>query len=119
MSQLPDQLPDPLAGQPLAQAARDAVDAASNSRQLEIVAAILQAQQITQIAQAAQQQPCQHHAPKQEFNAKKWIVIGGVTCAGSLAFALASVAIAIGATCATACLLVLRSMWREYMSGKS
>lgn len=70
-------------------------------------------------AQQPQHQGCQH-TPRQEFDAKKWLTIGGLACIGgcvacamALAFALASVAIAIGATCATACLLVLRSMWRD------
>ncbi|WP_151478891.1 hypothetical protein [Streptomyces albicerus] len=72
-------------------------------------------------AQQPQHQGCQHQAPKPEFNAKKWLTIGGlaivggcVACALALAFALASIAVAIGGTCATVCLLVLRSMWRDF-----
>lgn len=109
-------MPDQMTAGQLANAVRDAVEAASNSRQLEMATALLQAQQMMQAAQ----QPCQHHhaAPARDFNAKKWIVIGGVGCVCALAFALASIAIAIGATCATACLLVLRSMWRQYVSDK-
>ncbi|OLE25501.1 MAG: hypothetical protein AUG49_10535 [Catenulispora sp. 13_1_20CM_3_70_7] len=76
---------------------------------------------------SAQQQPhhCEHHTPKQDFNAKKWWTIGGlaivggcVACALALAFAVAMTAVAIGGTCATVCLLVLRSMWRDYQKGK-
>lgn len=114
MTLLPEPQPDRTAGQ-IAQAARDAVDAAANTQQVATILAILQAQQLTQNAQP---HACQHHAPKQEFNAKKWIVIGGVGCVCAFAFALASIAIAIGATCATGCLIVLRSMWRQYMNEK-
>lgn len=98
----------------LEKAAKDAVDAAANAKQLETITAILQAQQLLN----AQQHTCQHQAPQQEFNAKKWLVIGGVGCVCALAFALASIAIAIGAVSLTACLLVLRSMWRDYQRGR-
>jgi hypothetical protein len=76
---------------------------------------------------AAQQQPhhCQHPAPQPEFNAKKWWTIGSLALAGgciacflALAFAVAAIAIAIGGTCATASLLVLRSMWRDVQKGR-
>ena len=81
----------------------------------------LAAVELAKVASAQQQAPaCQHHGPKSTFDAKKWWTVGGlaivggcVACALALAFALASVAIAIGATCATACLLVLRGMWRD------
>jgi hypothetical protein len=80
-----------------------------------------------ELAKLAQQQPqhqgCQH-TPQQQFDAKKWLTIGGlaivggcVACALAMAFALASIAVAIGATCATGCLLVLRSMWRDFQKG--
>lgn len=88
-------------------------DAAANTDVVRIVAAVLAAQQATQ------QQPhqCQHHAPKQEFNAKKWLVIGGVGSVCALAFAVASIAIAIGACCATGCFLILRSIWQSTQKG--
>ncbi|MGW3408087.1 hypothetical protein [Streptomyces sp. NPDC000888] len=81
-----------------------------------------------ELAKLAQQQPqhqgCQH-TPQQQFDARKWVTIGGLACVGGcvacgliLAFALASVAIAIGATCSTACLIILRSMWRDYRKGR-
>jgi len=106
---------------PLSKAARAAVEAADNTEQLKLIAAVLQVQQLTQ-----EQRPvCQHQEPKPEFNAKKWWTIGGlsivgacVACVLALAFALASLAVAVGATCATACLLVLRSMWRDLQRGK-
>jgi hypothetical protein len=85
-----------------------------------------------ELAKAAQQQPqhhgCQHdhQAPKQQpFDARKWWTIGGfavvggcVACALAFAFAMAAIAVAIGATCATGCLLVLRSMWRDYLNNR-
>lgn len=78
-------------------------------------------------AASTQQQPhqCQHQAPRQEFDVRKWLTIGGIACVGgcvacalALAFAVAMTAIAIGGTCATVCLLVLRSMWRDYQKGR-
>lgn len=67
--------------------------------------------------QASLQQGCQHQPPAaKQFDAKKWLVIGGVACVCSLSFALASIAIAIGACCATACLLILRQVWRDYLN---
>jgi ABC-type Fe3+ transport system permease subunit len=101
----------------LSEAAREAVEAADNADQLRTIAAVLQAQQIMS---QVQQHQCQHQPPRPEFNAKKWWTIGCLAIAGActvcalaLAFALASIAIAVGATCATVCLLVLRSMWRD------
>lgn len=78
-------------------------------------------------AAATQQQShaCQHPAPRPEFDAKKWLTIGGlsivggcVACALAMAFALAAIAVAIGGTCATVCLIVLRSMWRTHQKGR-
>ncbi|UXY28560.1 hypothetical protein [Streptomyces sp. HUAS TT20] len=99
----------------LDKAAREAVEAADNSEMVRSIAAILAAQQLLnqQQAPAYQQQPA-----KSEFDAKKWVVIGGVVVSVGLVGALFAVAIAIGATCATACLLILRSMWRDYLKGK-
>lgn len=102
-------------GDALEKAARDAVDAADNSEMVRNIAAILAAQQLL----AQQQAPaCQHQQPTQPFDAKKWVVIGGVVVSVGLVGALFAVAIAIGATCATACLLILRSMWRDYRKEK-
>jgi len=62
---------------------------------------------------------CQHQPPPaKQFDTKKWLVIGGTACVCSLAFALASIAIAIGACCATACLLILRSVWQDIQKGR-
>jgi hypothetical protein len=99
---------------PLAKAEQAARDAAADTDIVRIVAAVLATQQANQ-----QQTPaCQHHQPPQPFEAKKWVVIGGVVVSVGLVGALFAVAIAIGATCATACLLILRSMWRDYLKGK-
>ncbi|MGW1808237.1 hypothetical protein [Streptomyces sp. NPDC002078] len=99
----------------LEKAARDAVEAADNTDMVKQIAAILAAQQLLN----SQQQPaaCQHQQP-QPFEAKKWVVIGGVVVSVGLVGALFAVAIAIGATCATACLLILRSLYRDYQKGK-
>ncbi|MFJ4785494.1 hypothetical protein [Streptomyces sp. NPDC088794] len=81
----------------------------------------LAAVELAKIATTQQQRPaCEHHAPTPDFNARKWWTIGGlavvggcVACVLALAFAAALIALAIGGTCATGCLLVLRSMWRD------
>lgn len=118
MNPLPsDRLPDTVLGQqPIAQAAQAAVEASDNTRNLELITAILQAQAI---AQAVQPQPhtCQH-AHKEPANVGKWIGIACAVCIGSIGLALGFLAVAIAATCGTACLLVLRSMWRQYMTEK-
>ncbi|WP_425244834.1 hypothetical protein [Streptomyces sp. NEAU-NA10] len=99
----------------LAQAAREAVEASDNSEQLRLILAMLHAQQLTQ---AAQPQPSHAPAPRQQFNAVKWLVIGGTAALLALAFALSMIAVAILGVCATACLLVLRSLWREILRGR-
>jgi hypothetical protein len=93
----------------LEKAAREAVEAADNTAMVQQIAAILAAQQLL-----AQQQPPVVPAPRQEFDARKWIVVGGVVVSVGLVSALFAVAVAIGAVCATACLLVLRGMWADY-----
>ncbi|MYW66287.1 hypothetical protein GTY65_19840 [Streptomyces sp. SID8379] len=93
-------------------AARDAVAAAENSETTRQILAILAAQQLLN----AQQQPAQPQPVKQEFNPTKWLVIGGVVVSVGLVASLFAVAIAIGATCATVCLLILRSIWRDLQS---
>ncbi|MGV9242183.1 hypothetical protein [Streptomyces sp. NPDC003710] len=93
-------------------AAREAVEAADNTELTRQIAAILAAQQLLN-----QQQPQAPAAPVQPFDAKKWVVIGGVVVSVGLVGALFAVAIAIGATCATACLIILRSLYRDYLKG--
>ena len=96
----------------LEKAAHDAVAAADNTELTRQIAAILAAQQLLNTQQTAP-------APaKQEFDARKWVVIGGVVVSVGLVASLFAVAIAIGACCATGCLLILRSMWRDFQKGK-
>lgn len=93
----------------------------------DVLAVAMAALDLAKTAAATQQQPhtCQHHQPAQpEFNTRKWLTIGGLAIVGccavgflAMAFAVAAVAVAIGGTCATACLLVLRSMWRDFQKG--
>ena len=97
----------------LSKAARDAVEASDNSEQLKLIVAVLQAQQLLNTQQQTAPAPA-----KQEFDAKKWLVTGGVVVSVGLVASLFAVAIAIGATCATACLLILPSMWRDFQKGK-
>lgn len=101
----------------LAKAVREAVDASDNSEHLKLIAAVLAAQQLTQVAQTQQ---CQHQATpqRQQFDVLKWLTIGAVIALLALAFALSMIALAIGGVCATACLLVLRSLWREILRGR-
>lgn len=119
MNQLPDRptivgQPTPLAG--LEKAARDAVDAASNTEHLALVMAVLQAQQITKQTQP----PACQHAPvqRQPGGAAKWVGIGIGGSVLMISFALSAMAVAIAAVSVTACLIVLRSMWRDYQKGK-
>ncbi|CAL9380472.1 hypothetical protein [Streptomyces sp. enrichment culture] len=91
----------------LEKAARDAVEAADNAELVRQIAAVLAAQQILGI------QPQPVPVPRQEFSAVKWLVIGGVVVSVGLVAALFAVAVAIGAVCATACVLVLRGLWAD------
>ncbi|MGA5435495.1 hypothetical protein ACPCIZ_12975 [Streptomyces cellulosae] len=97
----------------LEKAALDAVEAAENVERVRQIAAVLAAQQYL-----AGQQHVPVPAPRAEFNATKWLVIGGVTVSVGLVAALFAVAIAVGAICATACLLVLRGLWADFQKGK-
>ncbi|OPG03083.1 hypothetical protein B1R27_29985 [Streptomyces sp. GKU 895] len=109
---------------PLAKAEAAAKEAATNTAVVQLAMAALD---VAKLAAATQQQPhhCEHHGPQQEFQAKKWLTIGGlavvggcVVCFLAMAFAVAAIAVAVGGTCATACLLVLRSMWRAHQKGR-
>lgn len=98
----------------LEKAARDAVEAADNTELTRQIAALLAAQQLLN----QQQPPAPASVQRQEFNATKWLVIGGVVVSVGLVGALFAVAIAIGAVCATACLLILRGLWADLQKGK-
>ncbi|MFE9920446.1 hypothetical protein ACFYQA_02330 [Streptomyces sp. NPDC005774] len=98
----------------LEKAARDAVDAAANTRQVELITAILAAQQLLN----AQQPQAPAPAPRPEFSATKWLVIGGVVVSVGLVGALFAVAVAIGAVSVGILALVLRSMWADVQKGR-
>nr|WP_206316080.1 hypothetical protein [Streptomyces sp. C1-2] len=93
-------------------AARDAVEAADNTELVRQVAALLAAQQLLN----AQQPPAP--APRQEFDAKKWALIGTLGIAGGLVASLFAIAVAIGAVSVGILALVLRSMWRDFQKGR-
>lgn len=97
----------------LEKAARDAVEAADNTDLTRQIAAILAAQQLLN-----QQQAPVVQQTTQPFDAKKWLVIGGVAVSLGLVASLFAVAIAIGATCATVCLLILRGLWADFQKGR-
>lgn len=99
----------------LAKAARDAVDAAANTRQVELIAAVLQAQQLLNQQQAP---ACQHQAPKASPNVGKWVAIAVAGSVAAISLALSAIAVAVGAVAVTCCLIVLRSMWRDYQKGR-
>ena len=100
----------------LSKAIAAAQDAAQDTKQVEWMQAVVIGQAIAQAMQA--QQPAPAPVQRPEFNPTKWLVIGGVVVSVGLVGALFAVAIAIGGVCATACLLVLRSMWRDYQGGR-
>ncbi|EGE43172.1 hypothetical protein GTY83_19055 [Streptomyces sp. SID4928] len=93
-------------------AAKDAVDAAANSEQLALIAAVLQAQQLTQQPPA----PAPAAAPS-SGNTAKWVGIGAAVMVGGPLFLLAFTAAALGiATLALSVAilaLVLRSIWQD------
>jgi hypothetical protein len=93
-------------------AARDAVEAADNTELMRTIAAILAVQKATE-NQAPSPAPA-----RQEFDAKKWLTIGGLGIAGGLVAALFAVAVAIGAVSVAILALVLRSMWRDFQRGR-
>lgn len=94
----------------LEKAARDAVDAAHNSEQLALIAAVLQAQQLTK------QQPAPvPPAPviTSSGGAAKWIGIGVGGSVFLLTVAISAMAVAISAVALTICVLILRSVWQD------
>lgn len=99
---------------PLAQAEAAAREAAADTDMVRIVAAVLAAQQATQ----QQPQPQPPAPARREFSPTQWLVVGGVVVSVGLVAAVFAVAIAIGATCATVCLLILRAMWRDFQKGR-
>lgn len=91
-------------------------EASKDSQQLELMKAALMGQAIAQAMQP--QQPACQHAHKEPVNVGKWIGLALAVGVGSVGLALGFLAVAIAAPCATACLLVLRSMWRDYQKNR-
>lgn len=103
---------------PLAKAEAAVREAQTDTVAVQLaLAAVELAKAATAQQQTSQQKVCQH-PPAKQFDTKKWLVIGGTACVCSIAFALASIAIAIGACCATVCLLILRSVWQDIQKGR-
>lgn len=99
----------------LEKAAKDAVDAAANSEQLALIAAVLQAQQLTkQLSVPANEEP----SARSSGSAAKWIGIGVGGSIFLLTVAVSAVAVAISAVALTICVLVLRSIWKDIQKGK-
>ncbi|MET8765841.1 hypothetical protein [Streptomyces sp. NPDC004658] len=92
-------------------AAREA--AANTVDVAQIVAAVLATQQATQQQTAAPAAPA-----RPEFDAKKWVTIGGLGIAGGLVASLFAVAVAIGAVSVAILALVLRGLWRDFHKGR-
>lgn len=95
-------------------AARDAVEAADNTKLTKQIAAILAAQQLL----AQQQAPATAASVRTEFDARKWLVLGGLGIAAGLVASLLAVAVAIGAVAVAILALVLRALWRDFQKGK-
>ncbi|WP_055491684.1 hypothetical protein [Streptomyces sp. TP-A0356] len=108
---------------PLAKAEAAVSEAENNSAAVQLaLAAVELAKTAAAQQQTFQQQGCQHHHG-QDFNARKWLTLGGlaivggcVACFLAMAFAVAAVAVGIGGACATGCFLILRSLWRDYLN---
>jgi hypothetical protein len=99
-------------------AARDAVEAADNTEMTRQIVAILAAQQLLN-----QQQQPQPPAPMPVSRPIGLYVAAGIGGAVTLSFlamaaALFAIAVTVGAVSATVCVLVLRSIWRDYEKGK-
>ncbi|MER6601846.1 hypothetical protein [Streptomyces parvus] len=94
-------------------AAKDAVEAAANSEQLALIAAVLQAQQLTQQQPPA---PAPAAPPSGGSNAK-WVGIGAAVLVGGpfflLAFTAAALGVAAVALSVAILALVLRSVWQD------
>jgi hypothetical protein len=93
--------------------------AETDTSALEIAKLAMELAKLAAQQQAAVPAPhggCQHGRGN---DAGKWLAIGGAVCVGGIGLAFASLAIAIGAVCATACLIVLKTMWEQHQKGRS
>ena len=98
---------------PLQKAEAAAREAAESTDVARIVAAVLAAQQIAQ-----QQTPVVQQTTRPEFDACKWLTIGGLGIAGGLVASLFAVAVAIGAVSVAILALVLRGLWADFQKGR-
>ncbi|MFJ5154954.1 hypothetical protein ACIQCF_25865 [Streptomyces sp. NPDC088353] len=99
---------------PLDKAQAAVTEAETNTTAVQLALAAVE------LAKLAQQQPapaCQHQH-KTGRSASEWLAIGCAVCVGGVGLAFASIAIAIGATCATVCLLILRRVWQDMQKGR-
>ncbi|MGI3230586.1 hypothetical protein ACRJ4B_49880 [Streptomyces sp. GTA36] len=101
---------------PLAKAEAAVTAAETNTAAVQLALAAVELAKLS-AQQQATQHTCQHQHAQPDFNARKWLVIGGVGCVCAVAFAVASVAIAISACCATGCFVILRSIWQSTQKG--
>lgn len=91
-------------------------EARADSQMVELVAALIAAQQ-----QADAKSVCQHQHPapvKPSSSAGKWIAVGIAGSFLAVALAVSMVAFAIGAVALTVCVLVLRSVWQQWQQEK-
>lgn len=97
----------------LERAAREAVEAQDNTQQLALIAAVLQAQQLTQ-----QQPACQHPpAPAASPNTGRWVAVAVAGPFLAVTLAISVMAFAISAVALTVCVLVLRGLWVDMQKG--
>ncbi|MFE5218390.1 MULTISPECIES: hypothetical protein [unclassified Streptomyces] len=78
----------------------------------------LAAVELAKAAAAQQQTPTSPAPARQEFDAKKWVTIGGLSIAAGLVASLFAVAVAIGAVSVAILALVLRGLWRDFQKGR-
>ncbi|MFC8442683.1 hypothetical protein ACFUJT_31550 [Streptomyces griseoincarnatus] len=102
----------------LTKALAAATEAADDSKQLEVVKAVLIAQAISRAADQPQR-TCQHdHQPRQGRSTGEWLGIGGAVCVGGLGIAIGFIAIAICGISVAILALILRSLWRDYLNNR-
>jgi hypothetical protein len=95
------------------QASREAVEAARQGEQFQLMLAAIQA--------AAQQQPAHTHpapvpAARTSGSAAKWVGIGVAGAFLAVALSVALVSTAIATVCLTVCVLIVRDVWKSLRS---
>ena len=100
---------------PLAKAEAAAREAAADTEVVRIVAAVLATQHAMSQQQPAPAVPQTTQPPRRPVGLYVAAGIGGAVALTFLAMAAAllAVAVAVGAVCATVCLLVLRGLWQD------